>query len=310
MKEYKIDYVFLYVDSSDKYWFNEYNKYYTGEYKNDKLNGLLRQDSFGLLKYKLRSIEQNMPWINSIYMVVMQESQIPDWLDTTKVNIIYHKDIIPNEFLPVFNTFAISLFIHNIPGLSEQFIFGCDDYYITTPTTPDMFFKNNTPIINLIKSNSDKGVVNSVTSAAYKNTFNLLFNDNDSVNSLIDDLSGNYMYKCTHHVKPMLKTVNKYVMEKYKADIYKSITKFRNGKNILFAIYHYWYVKTNNFVRKKLKTKMLILSKTNVDDVINWINKDDILISLDFSTYDKTIISKIECELNKKFPNKSLYEKV
>lgn len=56
------------------------------------------------LKYSLRSVSQYLPWINKIYIVI--DNQVPSWLNTEhpKIKIIDHKDILPADALPTFNS--------------------------------------------------------------------------------------------------------------------------------------------------------------------------------------------------------------
>ena len=147
VKTSDIDYVFPYVDDSDDIWYSEYEKYYSGCYEGDKANGMARYKTYDLLKYKFRCIEKNMPWVRNIYMIVACPSQVPQWLDTSKVKIVYHKDIIPEELLPTFNSTTIEMFLHNIEGLSEYFLYGNDDLYPTGKVTPNMFFRNGKALL-------------------------------------------------------------------------------------------------------------------------------------------------------------------
>ena len=121
MEDKKIDLVYTWVDGNDIEWqkkkFIAENKGTFDEYAISKS----RFRDNNELKYSLRSVEQNMPWINRIYIVT--DNQVPEWLDTTnpKVSIIDHKDIFPKEALPTFNSRAIEHCIVNIPNLSEHF---------------------------------------------------------------------------------------------------------------------------------------------------------------------------------------------
>ena len=82
---------------------------------------------------------------------------MPSWLDTTKVRIITHEQIIPRKFLPTFNSSVIELFLHKIPGLSEHFIYVNDDFYAWSPMTQNDFFNftTNTCKFNLIHETKD-----------------------------------------------------------------------------------------------------------------------------------------------------------
>ena len=58
------------------------------------------------------------------------------------------KDFIPEKYLPTFNECTIELFQYKIPGLSEHYLVGNDDYLVTSPLTKDDFFtQDGTPKI-------------------------------------------------------------------------------------------------------------------------------------------------------------------
>jgi hypothetical protein len=48
-------------------------------------------------------------------------------LESGKVKIIDHRDIIPGEYLPTFNVVTIESFLHRIEGLSEIYLYNNDD---------------------------------------------------------------------------------------------------------------------------------------------------------------------------------------
>ena len=175
-----IDYVFPYVDDSDDEWYKEYKKYRGDvDYEKNTASGSVRYKTYDLLKYKLRSIEQNMPWIRNIYMIVSSPYQIPDWLDTTRVKIVYHKNIIPDEFLPTFNSSTIEMFLGNIDGLGEKFLYGNDDFYVLKPVMPYIFFRDDKPLLHLKERNMDskgKLEVNFIADAFIKNDIDIAKN--------------------------------------------------------------------------------------------------------------------------------------
>ena len=68
------------------------------------------------LKYSLRSLIRNAPWIRHIYIVT--DNQVPSWLnlESGKLTLISHEDIFENKsHLPVFSSPAIEAHIHRIP---------------------------------------------------------------------------------------------------------------------------------------------------------------------------------------------------
>jgi hypothetical protein len=63
-----------------------------------------------------------------------------------KLHIVNHRDFIPAEYLPTFNSRTISLNLHRIPEISEQFVYFNDDMYLTRPLKPEAFFENGLPV--------------------------------------------------------------------------------------------------------------------------------------------------------------------
>ncbi|MCL2439833.1 MAG: stealth family protein [Alphaproteobacteria bacterium] len=99
------------------------------------------------IKYLLRSVEKFAPWVRHIFVIT--DDQRPKWIKTdSKITIVDHKEIIPEEHLPTFNSSTIEMFLHKVPGLSEHFIFANDDMFIGRPVKPDFFFdKRGNPIV-------------------------------------------------------------------------------------------------------------------------------------------------------------------
>ena len=88
-----MDIVITYVDGNDPVWKRDYEKY---------TNVPVMQKRFrdwGTLKYLLRGIEVNMPFIRNVYLVVSHPSQVPEWVDTANLKIVLHKDIIPESLI-------------------------------------------------------------------------------------------------------------------------------------------------------------------------------------------------------------------
>ena len=103
------------------------------------------------LKYSLRSVEKYLPWTHHIYIVT--DRQVPKWLNTNhpKITIVDHSEIIPQKYIPVFNSNAIETSIHKIPGLSEHFLFANDDMFVNRPLDKSFFFDGGKPIVRLRK---------------------------------------------------------------------------------------------------------------------------------------------------------------
>ena len=63
------------------------------------------------------------PWVRKIHFVT--SGQKPEWLDENnpKLNLVSHKDYIPAQFLPTYNSVVIERYIHKIPGLADHFVY-------------------------------------------------------------------------------------------------------------------------------------------------------------------------------------------
>ncbi|MCH5239638.1 MAG: Stealth CR1 domain-containing protein [Muribaculaceae bacterium] len=143
--DFPIDFVVVWVDMNDPQWQADFSRW-SGKEKTDKYNtGMERFRDYGLLKYWFRGVEKFAPWVNKIHFVTC--GQKPEWLNTNnpKLNLVDHKDIIPEQFLPTFNSGVIERYIHRIPGLSDHFVYFNDDFFIIRPITPERFFQDGLP---------------------------------------------------------------------------------------------------------------------------------------------------------------------
>ncbi len=140
-KPQKVDLVYLWVDGSDVEWQKRKNKYLHGVDQSDKESFCEgRSADNDELRYSLRSVEKYAPWINHIYIVT--DGQCPAWLNTNnpKISIVNHRDILPTEALPTYNSCGLELAIHRIKGLSEHYLYANDDMMFGRPISPSFFF--------------------------------------------------------------------------------------------------------------------------------------------------------------------------
>ena len=102
---------------------------------------------WGTLKYLLRGIENRMPFIRNVYLVVSHNSQVPVWADREHLKVVLHSDIIPEEFLPTFNCNPIEMHLHRIEGLDEEYLYFNDDMFPVGDCRPEDFFRDGKPVI-------------------------------------------------------------------------------------------------------------------------------------------------------------------
>ncbi|MFA6961588.1 MAG: stealth family protein [Opitutaceae bacterium] len=92
------------------------------------------------LRYSLRSLETNAPWINRVFLVT--NGQVPRWLkkDHPRLRLVTHREIFPqSDHLPTFNSAAIEAHLHRIPGLSRRFLYLNDDVFFGSPVAREDF---------------------------------------------------------------------------------------------------------------------------------------------------------------------------
>ena len=150
-----IDIVYLWCDSSNEEWNSlrlETAKKYNVKIKNPA-SSECRYRSHDELKYSLRSLDKYAPWVRNIFIVVDDCTLLPSWLDIRhdRIRVVRMSEIIPKEFLPSFSSVTIEYHLHNIPTLSEHFLYANDDMLFFNPITPDFFFdEKGRPIVRML----------------------------------------------------------------------------------------------------------------------------------------------------------------
>lgn len=227
-----VDLVYLWVDGNDPVWQAKHNALIGKTEESSPINCKGRYANNDELKYSLRSVETYAPWIRTIFIVT--DNQVPEWLDisNTKVKIIDHKDIMPAESLPCFNSALIEHFLYKIPGLAEHFLLANDDMYLNKAVTVDDFFtKEGFPIIRLGRRPFRKfrwfWRVN-VRKKPLKNySFTIA-----RASQLVDDKYGVYYTGMPHHnIDSYLKSDMQRVVEDYFRDEFAANNKNRMRSN-------------------------------------------------------------------------------
>ncbi len=137
----EIDFVILWVDCNDLNWQIKKRKY------NHSVGDstIARYRDWNNLKYWFRAVDKYASWVHRIHFV--SDGQIPEWLNIhhPKIHIVDHRDYIPDDCLPLFNSDAIEIGIHLIPDLSEKFVYFNDDMFLNDYIRKDYYFKKGFP---------------------------------------------------------------------------------------------------------------------------------------------------------------------
>ena len=210
MTSKQIDYVFPYVTMDDKVWQKSYEKHIGGT-----INKCRYRDN-GLLRYKIAGLKKYMPWAR-IVMLVSSESQVPSWIDRKEVKIVTHDKFIPKEFLPTFSSCTIEMFLHNIPDLSEYFIYSNDDFYITSPMKLTDFVTTKAKLLFNTISNPSKTLFNSTM----RNQWDFIARKYNRPLTMPE-------VRPAHIDSVMQKSFNKKIYDKWKNEIHQHIFKTRS----------------------------------------------------------------------------------
>lgn len=299
----KIDVVIAYVDCSDKAWQHEYSKHVAIPYNP------VRFRSWDTVRYILRGIDTHMPWVNNIYLIVMSETQVPEYVDTSKVKIVYHKDFMPESQLPCFSSNPIEAYIWNIPGLSEKFIYFNDDMIPIMGSDPDDFFTDDGRVRCTQRINHNPEI---------KNIFHQIRKNCTEIAFRAAGLSynGTDVISQRHGPQALLRSYCEECFDKAQDEIEGGLTMVRASSNIC------QYVYTNYMLLKRMTDRSekpasltyADFKKCTVEQVADAIiNPSEKFICINdtsdvgdhYEEYRATITASFETL----YPNKSKYEK-
>ena len=292
-----MDIVITYVDGNDPVWKQDYEKY---------TNVPIMQKRFrdwGTLKYLLRGIEVNMPFIRNVYLVVSHLSQVPQWVDQAQLKIVLHSDIIPEEYLPTFNCNPIEMHLHRIEGLAEEYLYFNDDLYPLAPCRPEDFFRNGKGVLGFSR--------HYLASGMYKK----ICRNSDTHARKALGLKPSFCFvRPQHTCTPMFRSECEQLSSILEQDILACITRVRTSGNLnqyLFLDYQLYKGRMTNerisnkhysvAVASPEKLKSFILSPTR-----NLMCVNDVHLSEE--RYMKLRSAMIEA-FELKFPQKSRFEK-
>jgi Stealth protein CR2, conserved region 2/Stealth protein CR3, conserved region 3/Stealth protein CR1, conserved region 1/Stealth protein CR4, conserved region 4 len=141
-----IDVVYTWVDGSDEQWRAAFDGWSAREGRDHQVDRDLvagRYRDNDELRHSLRSLWFGCDWVRRIFIVTA--AQVPAWLDTDdeRVEVVLHRNILPETGLPTFNSHAIEAALHRIEGLAEHFVYFNDDVFVGRPLRPDHFFTSS-----------------------------------------------------------------------------------------------------------------------------------------------------------------------
>jgi hypothetical protein len=146
-----MDAVVLWLDTTDKHYISQRDKDF-GETTPYDIHRLGRRDE---LRFCLRSLYYNAPWLRTIYLVTW-DKQFPDWLDETQCAsltppIVKIKRETLNEGRYLYGSLAVEACMYKIPGLSELFLYANCDTFLTQPVQKSDWVEDGIGLLQIDK---------------------------------------------------------------------------------------------------------------------------------------------------------------
>jgi len=331
-----IDFVILWVDGNDPKWQAEKAKFEPKTDTSKTSNNEERYRDWGLLPFWFRGVEKFTPWVRKIHFVTW--GHLPSWLNRNapKLHIVRHEDFIPEECLPLFNSNAIEIGMHKIPGLADKFVYFNDDIFLLNPLKPTDFFIGDkavdmlalqpvvanpkNPVMSHIYINNSlvlckyfdkRSNMKKQPSAYFKLGYPLMYWGYNLLEKAFPLFTGFYTI---HAASPFLKRTLEEVWSKEGALLSEVQShRFRENSDISQYVFREWQKLSGNFVPKNIQksTKYFEIKEDNTK-LVNTIKKSkyNMLCINDASV--KGDIEKIKRELINAFtsilPEKSSYE--
>lgn len=291
-----MDIVITYVNGLDPEWQKDYEQWTNTPILEKRFR------DWGTLRYLFRGIEENMPFIRRVHLIVSQESQVPAWVNRKEVNVVLHKDIIPEEFLPTFNCNPIEMCLHRIEGLDEEYLYFNDDMFPMLKCEPTDFFREG------------RGVIGMSRHIIRHDMYKQICYNSDRLARKIAGRRGSCAFLRPQHIcSPMLRSECERVYELAEQEIRAKMTRVRTAENLnQYLFLDYMYLK-GKIIKERLSKKHFSVGVASNAKLRKFIEQpshkltcvNDVQLSEErYAELRKTLLESFE----KRFPNKSKYE--
>ena len=292
-----MDVVITYVDGNDPLWQRDYREFAGG-------TALVKRfRDWGTLKYLLRGIESNMPFIRNVYLVVSRQSQVPSWADTDELKIVLHEDIIPERYLPTFNSTSIEMFLHRIDGLDEEYLYFNDDMFPVSECAPEDFFRGG------------RGVIGMSTHLLSSGMYKKQCRNSDRLARRASGVKPTPFFVRPQHIcSPMLKSECESVFAKGETEILSSVSRLRTNDNYNQYLFLDYMYHNGRLIPEKISNKHFSVAVAGAEKIASFIRKPSRKMCCinDVHLSDEKFMSMREIILaafDEVLPNKSRFEK-
>ena len=251
-----MDAVITYVNGADPAWQALYASYSGQE-------PAKRFRDWGMLPLQIRAIRKYMPFIDKIYLVVALPSQVPAGLPED-VEVVLHKEIIPHQFMPTFNSTAIEMFLHRIPGLDSRYLYINDDCIPVMPCAESDFFVGDKIVKGFSKHLFSFG--------QYKKHCR---NSDRLARKASRKLPWIVYLRPQHTVSPMFKDACEAVWGRVQKQIEESITPVRDDCNVNQNIFQDYLYHKGRVVNIRLSNKHISLGAVSPRSLAKYLRNPD-----------------------------------
>lgn len=246
-----MDIVITYVNGLDLEWQKDYERCVGTKALTKRFR------DWGTLPFLFRGIEECMPFINNVFLVVARESQVPTWINRDTVKVVFHRDFIPAEFLPTFNSTAIEMFMHRIEGLGEEFIYFNDDCFPVQSCEANDFFRGGLAAASLSRH-----------ILTFGHLFRIHTKRSDRLARQASGTKSCGVYlRPQHTCTPMLRSVCGELYDRCEADIRASVTPLRHKRNYNQYVFTDYAFFTGRTFRRRISNRHFSLSIASIKKI-------------------------------------------
>ena len=292
-----MDAVIAYVDGADPMWQQDY----LAAVRQQALTKRYRD--WGTLPFLLRGIERHLPFIDRVFLVVSRESQVPSWADRSWLQVVLHADIIPAAYLPTFTSTTIELFLHRIPGLSEQFLYFNDDMFPLMDAVEADFFPGGRPAMGFSRHLWAGNLYKRQTRNADR-----------LARAALGQRSGLFFLRPQHTCSPMLRSVSEDAFRRLEPQLLATITPLRDVRNVNQYLFLDYALLSGRGVARRISNLHVSLAATTPERLAEAIvspSRTMVCINdveLSPERYE-ALRSAMLAAFSQHFPTKSVYER-
>ena len=219
------------------------------------------------------------------------------------MKVVLHKDFIPQEYLPTFNSTTISLFMHRIPGLGEEYLYFNDDIFPVGECKPQDYFRDGKVSIGIS--------THLFVSSMYKHHVK---RSNQLARKALGKFKTPFFIRPQHSCIPILRSECEKVFHEQEDEIRKSVSRIRSNDNLNMSLYMSYLYYQGKVINKRISCKHVSMATVTPSTIGAYVTSpsksfvciNDVSMTEEkFVEFKKALIDAFET----KFPQKSRFEK-